>query len=212
MYSLLWQLFWWIWHDFVLLALLLRVEQRTDLRANMCTGSQVHLVSLLPPNHFPRGVIDGSFTRAISPKIHLFLLSSSKLLEQFQTSLSAAFFYERCLHSEPAFCGFLDGAFGEECQACWMLWRLLFFFFFSPCRRTEALWFPNWVNMKHTKLAFRQKRTWSGSRGFTLQHSPKEKRLKPGLVWSSCIPRLRLAGFQNTLISIRTSGRKIAHK
>lgn len=165
MYSLRWQLFWWIWQDFVLLALLFWVEQRTDLCANMCTGSQDHLVSLLPPNHFPRGVIDGSFTRAISPKIHLFLLSSSKLLEQFQTSLSAAF-YERCLHSEPAFFLCLVGFWtkllakivklAEHCRDC-----VCFF----PCRRTEALWFPNLVDMKQTKLTFRLKRTWLCSRG-----------------------------------------------
>lgn len=106
----------------------------TAQHAWMCTKSQGHLVAFSPANHSPGGVIDGSFTGAISPKNPPLSLLSSKGLVLFQTSMSAGF-HKRDLHSGPPFACALwisaHGALSAECQALKALAEIWAKFFFS---------------------------------------------------------------------------------
>lgn len=88
-----------IWQDLVLPV---RLRQRVWLCGSVCTGIYSHSLHLCT-NYSLRGVTDrGFYQDKLAPKSISLSLSTSKGLEQFQTSLSAVF-YERYLHSGPAF-------------------------------------------------------------------------------------------------------------
>lgn len=152
--------FWWMWQDFVLLALLLRLKQRAVLCARMCTENHNHVVSHSVSNHSPWGVIDGGFMKTILPKIHLFLSHPQRVLSSSKQAWVLFFLKGICIQSQHllVLCESLHWALSKECQTLKALAEIcgdsVYYFLFHS---SEVLWFWDSMNKKLTKVMFRQK-------------------------------------------------------
>lgn len=119
------------------------------------------LVSLSPSKHCPREVIDGGFTKTILPKNPPLSPSSSKSLDQFQTSLCGVF-YERFFFAFWAsiclcFVGLCTEArYSQECQTLKVFTEI---YGNSVCyilSHPSVLMIPRF-NQQETQLMFRMK-------------------------------------------------------
>lgn len=153
--------FWWIWQDYVLLALLLRPKQRAGLCARMCRENPQPCSLALCVQPFSLGSDWWKLYEDNLAQNPPLSLSPTTGLELFQTSLSAVFFLKGiCIQGQHllVLCESLHWALSKECQTLKALAEICgdsVYYFLS--HSSNVLWFWDSMNKKLTNVMFRQK-------------------------------------------------------